>query len=402
MSQRLIDLNPDLKRLRDEGFSVEVRGPFLLVHEVPYVNSEGAVERGTLVSTLDWASQEALARPNDHVVHFIGGQPCHKDGRPILQIFHQDQRTALDQGLVIDRSFSSKPPEGYPDYYQKISTYADIIAGPAFSVDPANTPRLFRPAQDRGADTVFEYHDTASSRAGITALTRKLEKQRIGIVGVGGTGAYILDLIAKTPVAEIHLYDGDVFLSHNAFRAPGAASVDDLAGQQPKVDYLTSIYRRMRKGIFAHAMFLNPDNLEELDAIDFAFVAVDAGDAKRLIFEYLEARGIGYIDCGMGIEQSGDKLLGQVRLTTSLPARRDHVWQGGTISFAADEHENAYSQNIQIAELNALNAALAVIKWKKISGFYLDLEQEMHSIYAIDGNLIINAYPVRTGDESET
>lgn len=399
MSQRLIDLNPDLKRLRDEGFSVEVRGAFLLVHDIPYVNAERAVEMGTLVSTLNWASPEALARPHDHVVHFIGGQPCHKDGRPILQIVHQDQKAVLDQGLTVDRSFSSKPADGYPDYYQKITTYADIISGPAFSINPSNTPRIFRPIRDHKIDTVFEYHDTASSRAGIMALTRKLEKHRIGIIGVGGTGAYILDLVAKTPVAEIHLFDGDVFLSHNAFRAPGAASVEDLGRQQQKVSYLAGIYQRMRKNIFAHSIFLSADNLAELDAIDFAFVAIDGGDVKRLIFERLDARGIGYIDCGMGIEQSGEALTGQVRLTSSLPGYRDHIWKGGTVSFALGDGGNEYSQNIQIAELNALNASLAVIKWKKIFGFYLDLEQEMHSIYPIDGNVIINAY--RIGDQDE-
>jgi hypothetical protein len=31
-----------------------------------------------------------------------------------------------------------------------------------------------------------------------------------------------LDFVAKTPVEEIHLFDSDVFLQHNAFRAPGA------------------------------------------------------------------------------------------------------------------------------------------------------------------------------------
>ena len=36
--------------------------------------------------------------------------------------------------------------------------------------------------------------------------------------------------------------------------------------------------------------------------------------------------------------------------------------------------------------LNALNAALAVIRWKKHRGFYLDLGREDRSTYTIDGN----------------
>jgi len=37
-----------------------------------------------------------------------------------------------------------------------------------------------------------------------------------------------LDFIAKTPVREIRIIDGDEFLQHNAFRAPGAPTLDEL------------------------------------------------------------------------------------------------------------------------------------------------------------------------------
>ena len=65
-------------------------------------------------------------------------------------------------------------------------------------------------------------------RVGIGALTELLIKDKVAIIGLGGTGSYILDLIAKTPVAEIRIFDADEFLQHNAFRAPSAASLDDL------------------------------------------------------------------------------------------------------------------------------------------------------------------------------
>ncbi len=55
-----------------------------------------------------------------------------------------------------------------------------------------------------------------------------------------------------------------------------------------------------------------------------------------------------------------------------------------------DDANNEYSRNIQIVDLNALNAALAVIKWKKIFGFYSDLDNEHHSVYTIDGNALDN------------
>ena len=66
---------------------------------------------------------------------------------------------------------------------------------------------------------MFHYVDTATSRAGIVAITEKLSRSEIGIIGLGGTGAYILDLVPKTPVREIHLFDGDEFLQRQ--RVPG-------------------------------------------------------------------------------------------------------------------------------------------------------------------------------------
>lgn len=47
-----------------------------------------------------------------------------------------------------------------------------------------------------------------------------------------------------------------------------------------------------------------------------------------------------------------------------------------------------YLTNIQIAELNALNAAFAVIKWKKLCGFYQDSENEHHGSYTLSLNML--------------
>ncbi len=379
---------------------MEVRGAFLLVHHVPYVAETGAVETGTLVSTLS-LSGDTVLRPDDHVAQFIGGQPCHKTGQHIQQIVHQITDIALAPGLVANRSFSNKPPEGYRDYHHKMTTYANIISGPAQSLDPANDPRKFIAIQSSEDDSVFAYVDTASSRAGISTLAKKLDVPRVAIIGLGGTGSYILDLISKTPVGEIHLFDADRYYSHNAFRSPGAPSLEELRKQETKVERFTNIYANMRRGVVPHCVFINPDTIHLLDGSSFAFVAIDGGSGKKFVLEGLEQRGIPYIDCGMGIEEVDGKLTGQVRITTSPGGYADHIWKKGAISFAEEDIGNEYSRNIQIADLNMLNASLAVIKWKKLMGFYLDLECEQHSIYPIDGNVVINAYSAQSSDGSQ-
>lgn len=72
----------------------------------------------------------------------------------------------------------------------------------------------------------------------------------------------------------------------------------------------------------------------------------------------------------------------------STATKNDHI--SSRIPFTEPAANNEYTTNIQIADLNALNAALAVIKWKKHFGFYSDLEHEHFSAYTIDGNHLLN------------
>lgn len=114
----------------------------------------------------------------------------------------------------------SQWPQGYPDYFAKMSTYATILSGPAAVLQPGISPKIFRTPDETEMDSVFNYIDTASDRAGIGKLSEKLEGEIVSIIGTGGTGSYIIDLVSKTPVREIRLFDADEFLQHNAFRAP--------------------------------------------------------------------------------------------------------------------------------------------------------------------------------------
>ena len=293
----------------------------------------------------------------------------------------------LGHGLKATHSFSSKPDGGYADYHHKMTSYANIIAGPAAVLKPGVTPRTFREPEEE-EDSVFNYVETASDRVGIGVLTERLVNERVAIIGVGGTGGYILDFVAKTPVREIRLFDKDEFLTHNAFRAPGAPSLEELREAPKKVDYLRRIYSRTHRNIVAHDVALGADNIHLLDGVTFAFLSLDAGDAKRLIVEKLEAIGAAFVDVGMGLELDEGSLGGILRVTASTPEKRDHARR--RISFAGGGVKDIYASNIQVADLNALNAVLAVVKWKKIRGFYRDLEGEHHCTYTTDGNMLIN------------
>lgn len=386
MSRALFSHNADLKRLRDEGYFVQQQGGHLVMREIPYVDAHRKVRTGTLISSLTLAGDEART-PDTHVVHWDGDFPCRADGVAIQGIAHSAGAFDLGHGLKATHSFSSKPDGGYADYHHKMTSYAYIIAGPAAVVNPGVTPRTFRKPEVE-EDSVFNYVETASDRVGIGVLTERLAGERVAIIGCGGTGGYILDLVAKTPVREIRLFDADEFLTHNAFRAPGAPSLEELREAPKKVEYLKGIYGRMHLNIGAHAVEVDTDNIHLLDGVTFAFLSLDAGEAKRLIVEKLEAIGAAFIDVGMGLELDEGSLGGILRVTASTPNKRDHARQ--RISFVGGGAEDIYASNIQVADLNALNAVLAVVKWKKLRNFYRDLEREHHCTYTTDGNMLLN------------
>jgi hypothetical protein len=391
MSDTLISRSADLKRLRDEGYEVEIKAGHLLIRNVPYVNSKKEIKFGILVSKLTLAG-DVTARPDDHVAYFVGDHPCREDGKEIEQIKNQSARRALADDVVIDHTFSAKPqPSGfYEDYYAKVTTYVAILSGPAQLIDPTVTAKTFPVIEpgDEEKETVFNYIDTASNRAEINLVTKKLGLRKIAIVGLGGTGSYVLDLVAKTPAKEIHLFDGDTFWQHNAFRSPGAPSIDELKAKPRKSAYLKNLYSKMHRGIVDHEAYVEAGNVEELQKMDFVFLCLDRGAAKKLIIEKLEYFGVPFVDVGMGVNVTDGSLGGILRITTSTPEQRDHV--RNRISFSEGDGDNDYDCNIQIADLNALNAALAVIKWKKLCGFYRDLKCEHHSTYTIDCSLLTN------------
>ena len=106
MSHALFSRNADLKRLRDDGYFVQVLGGFLVMREVPYVDSQRRLRTGTLFSSLTMAGEETRT-PDTHVVYFNGEFPCQPDGSPIQQIAHQSSNFDLGHGLTAKHSMQA-------------------------------------------------------------------------------------------------------------------------------------------------------------------------------------------------------------------------------------------------------------------------------------------------------
>lgn len=387
MSPKPIVLDPDLQRLQQEGYEVEVQNGHVLVHSVPYVNAQRNVLRGIVVTNLN-GNIGKLGPPSDHLIWFVGEYPCRHTGNPIESIKNESKDFQLWPGFVAQHRFSNKlfGTNKYPDYYSKLKNYISIISNEAKQIDPDATPCTSKVIVSTEQDSVFRYWDTASGRANIVAASAKLAMSKIAIIGLGGTGSYVLDLVAKTPVREIHLYDGDTFIQHNAFRAPGAASIETLEEQPAKVNYFARIYDAMRTGIFPHKEYLTESNIVELTGFDFLFLCVDKGAVRKLLSSFLRGQGIPFVDVGMELSMIPEEncLIGTCRATLSTPEKSDHFDKRAPQG--ADDGNDLYRTNIQVADMNALNAALAVIKWKQLCGFYQDILKAHHTTYSVNSH----------------
>jgi len=398
MSATPISLNPDLAQMEAEGYRLRfVRGvaDHLIVEGIPSVNTKGEIVHGALYTPLEIDATGKVRNPiANHQCWWIGNDPpCDNSGRVMDELIAntgpEDKGDGIQTRVGMSRKLkSANGPVPYPDYYKKLTTYIALIWSPAFQIDPTCTPKQDKPvpAVVEAQASVFHYPDMVTTRAGIGAATTKLLVGKVGIIGLGGTGSYILDLLAKTPVAEIHLFDEDVFELHNAFRAPGAPATEDLTFPN-KVDWFGALYDRMRKGIVRHPYHVRAEQLAELRGMSFVFLSIDDPKAKKVIIDFLLVENIPFIDVGMDISLDRESALrGQARVTMGTPNVNAHIEQ--VVSFADGPENNIY-RNIQVADLNMLNAALAVIRWKKWLGFYADDANEYHSLFIVQtGSLI--------------
>ncbi len=386
-SREIIDNSPDLQVLFLDGFEVCIKHSHLLVSSIPYLNHEKKIELGTLIFPITMSTPVTVSPPPNHVAFFAGSRPHYADGTPINGIINQEATFKLANGIVARFMFSSYPKVKDADYNVKVRRYIDVLSGPVKEIERGITAQTRKVMESEDDDSPFVYQDTNSGRAQIVTISDKLRDLRIGIVGLGGTGSCVLDLISKTPVKEIHIFDDDEFSLHNAYRSPGAPTFDQLNSRLPKVNYLSEIYSRLHKGIRAYAERICPENIGKLQGLDFVFLCVDPSDDKARVVEFLVQEKIPFVDTGIDVQKKSDKLIGMVNLITVTPDYNNHIGKIPTKSGGDDE---LYESNIQIIELNMLNAVAAVIRWKKYFNFYHDERNEHESCFTIGPNMISN------------
>jgi hypothetical protein len=88
----------------------------------------------------------------------------------------------------------------------------------------------------------------------------------------------------------------------------------------------------------------------------------------------------------MGVSQADTGLTGLVKVTAHLPGRDFAV----PAAPATPPGDDDYGTNIQVADLNALNALLAVIRWKRYLGYYATESMSDETVFKLYCNEIRN------------
>lgn len=390
MFQKLVSRNPDLARLVERGFAVAFDSNCLIVRDIPYLNASGALAWGAIVTKLEFVDNERVVQV-DHQIFFAGSHPHQLDGKPITNLGGGETTMPLTEAfgdVVVQRSFSNKPKvaQKFADFFEKIESYVSIISGPAIERFDVS-PYTFRCDETFASDSVFKFHDTLTSRAEIGELNAVFQDEVIAIIGLGGTGAYLLDFFVKTPVAEVRGFDGDGFHVHNAFRSPGRLSEEELGLK--KADVYHGRYENFRHGLKLEAAYIDETSADALAGVTFAFVCVDNGSARAIIFDLLIALGIPFIDVGMGLKRKDGPLSGMIRVTYFSTDDAARMRDRG-LAELSDAPDNLYRANIQIGELNALNASLAMIRYKQLRGFYVHEDPVNHLLFGIRDLTIVS------------
>ena len=381
------------------GFTVRVESDVVLAVRVPCLLADGVFGTCTIEKSYDPASGKASDRIGSalHAVRITtdeehDGRVYHADGNPIENYIGGDGKTWSNISI---RKGSQDSPEDDASPRDVIHRYAKQIVGAVLAAGNHEPAAI-------AAQGPFKIPNTFEARAGIGWVQDRIRDQRIAIVGLGGTGAYVLDLLAKTPVSEIHLLDADDVDWHNFMRAPGAPTEDEIASRHAgpfrKVDYYHSKYGSLREGIHAHAVRVDSSTMfaEFLSAypVDYAFVCIDQqkdSDSPRqdVVYAALSEAGVPFIDSGVSITLDNCTVGGAV--TTGAYAAGSLAWQDGVPNARVHGDLPGY-RNVQLPEVNALAASLAVMEWRRRTGQYTSASSSFLHKFRLESPRIVAAH----------
>lgn len=153
----------------------------------------------------------------------------------------------------------------------------------------------------------------------------KISDLTVGIVGLGGVGAFVAHQLALLGVRQFVLIDADIVEATNLNRFIGA-SLQDVADKTPKVRILERLIHQLDSGadvLPLQEMFPTEVTIDALKHVDVLFGCTDTHGSRLLLNDFSLQYMLPYIDIGTGInsDENGDiqEAGGQFRVL--LPER---------------------------------------------------------------------------------
>ena len=367
-----------------EGFAVREDSDVVIAEGVPCLVADGTVSACTIKKSFDpeTGTPTSCIGGAVHVVHIIpddkqDGCVYNPDRSKIGRYIDGDGKSWSNISI---RKGTPNRPEADCSAKDLIYRYVKQFVGAVYAADH-NEPKSL------AIQHPFNFPNTHEGRSGLASIQDRIRNQSIAIIGLGGTGAYVLDMIAKTAVGVIHIVDDDCVDWHNLMRAPGAPTGEEICSLMEikklgtdcfnKVNYYYSKYASLREGIHAHAVRL--DGSSECNhffrehRIDYAFVCIDQDGNREsprqdVVYSALSREGIPFVDSGISLSLDRNAVGGAV--TTSAYNAGSLAWEAGIPNASLNNKGPGY-RNVQLPEVNALAASLAVMEWRRRTGQYV-------------------------------
>jgi len=133
---------------------------------------------------------------------------------------------------------------------------------------------------------------------------RRIAGVKVGIVGLGGVGSFVAQMLAYLGVQEFVLVDDDIIEESNLNRLIGA-SIEDAKNRTPKVDITKRVINSINPAAKVMQLFKNLRSEEAIDSLcqisEIIFACVDNDSSRLILTEFAAAYNKTLIDSGTEI-----------------------------------------------------------------------------------------------------
>ncbi len=246
---------------------------------------------------------------------------------------------------------------------------------------------LGRPASKREATPRPYTFDVLGDQLPEVVEWRELVAQEhVAIVGLGGVGAWIADIVVKADPKEIHGWDYDCIEPKNILRMPGGLDPNVWIGR-PKADWFQETYSLIHTNVHAHNVKVSSENVHKvIEGTSFAFVAVDEADDRMMVCDALANTGIPFVVSGLSLVREDKQIKVSMRIVAAhvgVSSWREAIPQVGQAG------QDDYG-SLDLPDVYSMNAGWAIQSWRKMRGqFWQEQREECLDYSASDQSLIV-------------